>query len=120
MKSTFHHWECVKHCGACCRLDPAQREEALLALNEEQRSIYLEMVNSDGWCKYFDTGSRSCRIYDKRPDFCRVSSLLDLFDVSNDNLDNFAVNCCIQQIRSEYGGRSREIRRFKKAIMAKN
>ena len=35
-----------------------------------------------------------------------------LFNIEPDQLDAFAIDCCKQQIRSVYGGRSRELRRF--------
>ena len=70
-------WTCIHHCGACCRLAPEERQEALDALTEEQRETYLGMVGEDGWCKHYDSGGRR-RIYAERPT-CRVSSL-DLFD----------------------------------------
>jgi len=124
-------WQCIAGCGACCRLDPAERGEALAALSEAQRSQYLAMVGSDGWCIHFDTGGRRCRIYDDRPSFCRVENLLSLFgpqhaaaDHAADDApggdaldaDAFAIACCTQQIRSEFGGRGRVMRRFLKAI----
>ena len=72
-------WRCIQGCGACCRLDPALRPEALDALNAEQRHQYLAMVGADGWCIHFDTGGRRCRVYSDRPDFCRVENLMRLF-----------------------------------------
>ena len=74
------------------------------------------MVGEDGWCKHYDSGGRRCRIYAERPDFCRVSSLADLFDVPAEDTDAFAIACCNQQIRSLYGGRSSEMRRFTRAV----
>ena len=113
-------WRCISGCGSCCRLDPAEREEALEALTPEQQEQYLAMVGADGWCIHFNTGSRSCSIYDTRPDFCRVSNLMSLFGDSPDgdpgDADRFAIACCKQQIRSEHGGRGRVMRRFLRAI----
>lgn len=109
-------WTCIHHCGACCRLAPEERQEALEALTNEQRETYLSMVGEDGWCVHYDSGGRQCRIYDDRPDFCRVSSLAALFDVPAQEADAFAIACCNQQIRSLYGGRSREMRRFTRAV----
>jgi uncharacterized protein len=111
-----YSWSCVSNCGACCRLDPAQRPEALEALSTEQKRLYLEMVGSDGWCIHFDTGSRRCRIYASRPDFCRVDQLAELFDVEPAEQSDFAIACCRDQIRVEYGGRSQESKRFERAI----
>ena len=111
-----HSWRCINSCGACCRLDPEQRSEALEALSEEQRRQYLSMVGPDGWCIHYDTGGRRGRIYDQRPSFCRVSSLAELFDVEHEHREAFAIACCREQIRVEYGGRSLELRRFERAI----
>ena len=145
-------WQCIPGCGACCRLDPELRPEAVEALSPEQRQRYLALVGPDGWCIHFDTGGRRCRIYAERPDFCRVENLLSLFGheqtaeqgpdqtpdqtregqasdaragdagacdaQANNTLANaaLAVACCTQQIRGEYGGRSREMRRFQRAL----
>ena len=124
MACSRHSWQCISGCGACCRLDPSQRGEALDALNAEQRQQVLAMVGPDGWCIHFDTGGRRCRIYDTRPSFCRVENLIGLFgadadhDHPIDHLDGdaLAIACCKQQIRSEYGGRGRVMRRFLRAI----
>ena len=59
-------WSCIKHCGACCRLAPEERADALAALNEEQQRTYLAMVGPDGWCIHYDTGSQRCTIYEER------------------------------------------------------
>ncbi|HGY5552716.1 MAG TPA: YkgJ family cysteine cluster protein [Prochlorococcus sp.] len=109
-------WQCINNCGACCRLDPYQREEAIEALDDKQRKTYFEMVNLDGWCKHYDSGGRRCRIYDSRPEFCKVSSLKSLFHLSPSELDLFAIDCCRQQIRSVYGGRSTELRKFERNL----
>jgi hypothetical protein len=174
--SRRQHWQCISGCGACCRLDPEERGEAIEALDADQRELYLSMVGSDGWCIHFDTGGRRCRIYDQRPDFCRVENLMTLFGsrdpgepappkptqtsqlsqgdrrqggnsptgtnfvdeadlvgeanfVGEANLvgeANFAgeasalaIACCKQQIRSQYGGRGRVMRRFLRVIRQK-
>ena len=134
-------WQCISGCGACCRLDPALRGEALEALDPEQQQTYLAMVGADGWCIHFDTGSRRCRIYAQRPDFCRVDNLVGLFSAggcggaatpaaAGDNpdspqsnnlgqhgsLDELAIACCRQQIRSEWGGRGKVMRRFNRSV----
>ena len=109
-------WRCIPGCGSCCRLDPALRAEAIEALSPEQRSTYLKMVGSDGWCIHFDTGGCRCRIYEQRPDFCRISSLVGLFGNDGESGDALAIACCKQQIRSEHGGHGRVMRRFLRAI----
>ena len=116
-------WQCISGCGACCRLDPAERGEALEALSAEEREQYLAMVGPDGWCIHFDTGGRRCRIYESRPSFCRVENLISLFGEADnapeaEPIDGaaMAIACCKQQIRSEFGGRGRVMRRFLRAI----
>jgi hypothetical protein len=144
------HWRCISGCGACCRLDPALRGEDLDCLDAEQRRTYLAMVGEDGWCIHFDTGSRRCRIYDARPDFCRVENLVALFAGSGTSGETpagmaaaepgaeragvpgspeglpgvpldpaaqaLAIASCRTQIRAEYGGRGRVMKRFEQAI----
>ena len=109
-------WQCIKTCGACCRIHPQERIEALEVLNEAQLKVYLEMVGEDGWCLHYDRASRRCRVYEERPDFCRVSSLAKFFNISDEETDQFAIQCCLDQIRSVYGGRSNEMKRFKGSL----
>ena len=119
MTRPVERWACMDQCGACCRLAPDERPEAVESLDPNQQQQYLSMVGADGWCIHFDSGSRRCRIYDTRPDFCRVSSLCGLFGVEPDHVDAFAIACCRQQIRSVHGGRSRELRKFERLIRSK-
>lgn len=116
MSGAMGSWTCISQCGACCRLCPEEREEALEALSDDQRRLYLSMVGPDGWCLNYDSGGRRCRIYETRPDFCRVQQLGELFHVCDTDLETFAVSCCRQQIRSVYGGRSGVLRRFDRAL----
>ena len=81
---TKKQWTCIKHCGACCRLAPDERADALAALNDAQQRLYLSMVGPDGWCIHYDTGRQRCRIYEERPDFC-VSGLGQSFQVEDMN-----------------------------------
>lgn len=104
------------------------------------------MVGEDGWCIHFDTGGRRCSIYDSRPDFCRVENLVALFagpsasetpapaeataphlsepsrgDAREQVLldpaaEALAIASCRTQIRAEYGGRGRVMKRFQQAI----
>lgn len=127
-RSPAPRWQCISGCGACCRLDPAQRPEALDALTAEQRRTYLALVGEDGWCVHYDSGGRRCRIYAERPDFCQVANLVALFDPDRTPVDTrpaepppgradaLAIACCLQQIRSEYGGRSGVMKRFLRAL----
>ena len=105
-------WSCADHCGACCKLDPVQRQEALSALSQKEQSLYLSMVAEDGWCRHFDKVSRRCNIYADRPSFCDVKQISRIFNVESENFDQFAISCCKQQIRYLYGGRSIEMKNF--------
>ena len=113
-------WSCIEGCGACCRLNPEEREEAISVLNQEQKKIFFSMVETDGWCRYYNKENRKCTIYNERPDFCNVANMSRIFDISDYNLDNFAINCCKQHIRHVYGGRSKVMRKFKSELSFSN
>jgi len=109
-------WQCIQGCGACCRLDPALRPEALDLLDHEQLQTYLAMVGEDGWCIHYDTGGQRCRIYASRPDFCQVSTIMDQLGAQGEEADALAISFCRQQIRSESGGRGKVMQRFARAL----
>jgi uncharacterized protein len=111
-------WQCAKQCGACCNLDPSDRPELAEYLNPDELALYLSLVGSDGWCINFDQDSRTCRIYDSRPRFCRVQAdtFYEMFGIEPEDLNNFAITCCHQQIEAVYGDRSLELLRFDREI----
>jgi len=76
------------------------------------------MVGPDGWCIHFDRENRDCRIYSDRPRFCRVQAdvFQDLYGVEPEELNDFAIDCCQQQIEGVYGDRSPEMERFNAAV----
>jgi uncharacterized protein len=115
-------WQCVKQCGACCNLDPSDRPELADYLTTEELQTYLSLVGADGWCIHFDQDSRECKIYDSRPRFCRVQAdtFQDMFGIQPEDLNDFAIDCCRQQIEAVYGDRSLEILRFDQAIGISN
>jgi hypothetical protein len=45
-----------------------------------------------------------------------VENLMQLFGAEGEDADALAIACCTQQIRSEYGGRGRVMRRFRCAV----
>ena len=105
-------WSCVTGCGACCRLAPEERADAMQALDEQQTFLYLSMVGEDGWCIHFDKNLRRCKIYSDRPSFCKVSNLDQFFDFETSDFDSFAVACCLEHIETTYGKTSIEYLRF--------
>lgn len=111
-------WRCVKQCGACCQLDPAERPDLEEYLSPEELELYLSLVGDDGWCVNFDHSTRECQIYPDRPRFCRVQADVfeDLYAIEPEELNDFAIACCQQQIEGVYGGRSWEMVRFNREI----
>lgn len=41
-------------------------------MNLKKSELYSDLDRGDGICKYFDTDSKLCIIYDERPDKCNV------------------------------------------------
>lgn len=113
-------WQCIKNCGACCHLDPEARPDLAAYLTAAEMELYLSMVGQDGWCINFDRTTRQCQIYDTRPRFCRVQAdvFYDMFGIAPEELDEFAIECCLQQIEDVYGDRSLEQIRFEMAIVS--
>jgi len=111
-------WLCVKECGACCNLDPTDRPDLDQYLSPEELKLYLSMVGEGGWCVNFDHTRRECRIYEDRPRFCRVEAdvFADLYGVESEELNEFAIECCRQQIEGVYGDRSLEMLRFNREV----
>ena len=111
-------WECVKQCGACCHLDPGERPELSEYLLPDELELYLSMVGEDGWCVNYDRATRECRIYPNRPRFCRVEPQVfeDMYGIYPEELNNFAIDCCQQQILGVYGESSLEMIRFDRAV----
>lgn len=111
-------WQCVKQCGACCHLDPADRPDLESYLSEADLALYLSLVGEDGWCIHYDADTRECKIYEDRPGFCRVrpDTFEAMFGVSADEFEAFAIACCQQQIEGVYGDRSPEMSRFNRAV----
>lgn len=111
------NWQCIQ-CGACCHLAPAERPDLPEYLSSEELKLYLSMVGKDGWCVNYDKVTRECRIYQNRPRFCRVESEVfeDMYGIEPQELNDFAIDCCRQQIYSVYGDRSLEMLSFDRAI----
>ena len=111
-------WHCVKQCGACCHLDPSDRPELDEYLAPNELELYLSLVGADGWCIHFDQQTRECQIYDQRPRFCRVQAdvFQDLYGVEPEELNDFAIDCCQQQIEAVYGEDSSEMQRFEQVV----
>ncbi|MBX2863498.1 MAG: YkgJ family cysteine cluster protein [Leptolyngbyaceae cyanobacterium MAG.088] len=115
-------WQCVKTCGACCNLTPTDRPDLADYLTPEQLETYMGMVGADGWCIYYDANQRLCQIYEQRPSFCRVQAdtFEQMFGIERDELNDFAIECCQEQISGVYGAKSDELERFLTAVENKD
>jgi Fe-S-cluster containining protein len=107
-------WRCVKQCGACCHLDPADRPDLAEYLSPEEIELYLSLVGEGGWCIHYDSHRRECRIYEQRPQFCRVEpdNFQRMYGITTTEFDEFAIACCHQQIECVYGKDSLEMIRY--------
>jgi Fe-S-cluster containining protein len=108
------HWQCIQGCGACCQLNPSDRPDLDSYLTPDELAHYLSLVGEDGWCINYDHEQRRCTIYETRPDFCRVQpdTFSRMFGIDPAELDEFAIDCCEQQIAGVYGNQSEELDRF--------
>jgi len=114
-------WACVQKCGACCKLGPlSSRPDLETYLNPEEFASYESMIGSDDWCKHFDKEKRICKIYDERPEFCRVEpkKFKSMYGIAEDELNDFCAFCCREQIADVYGDESDEMIRFEDVIDA--
>jgi uncharacterized protein len=107
-------WKCVKNCGACCHLDPSDRPDLDTYLPAAELEQYLSLVGPDGWCINFNHLDRTCKIYPDRPRFCRVTDdvFADMFEIGPEEVNDFAIECCHEQIEAVYGPLSLEMVRF--------
>ena len=112
-------WTCIENCGACCKLDLSERGDLDDKLNKEDIALINSMKDKDGWCKNLDRENKKCLIYDNRPHFCRVNEFSYAFQGYLKFGDKFLIDCCKQHISSNYGYKSKEMRRFKTAVTGK-
>ena len=111
-------WHCVSGCGACCYLQPTDRDDLEDYLTAAQLELYLSLVGEDGWCIHYDRQQRSCKIYADRPEFCRVTvaTFQEMFGIEADELPEFAVACCREHIADIYGQDSLEMQQFNQEV----
>ncbi len=76
------------------------------------------MVGEDGWCINYDHDNRECTIYEDRPQFCRVKPDVFeiMYDVPQEEFNEFAIDCCHQQIEAMYGEESTEMSDYKEQV----
>ncbi|KAL8193325.1 hypothetical protein R6Q57_026906 [Mikania cordata] len=113
-------WQCVKNCGACCKLDkgPSFPTPEEIFDDSSDIQLYKSLVGSDGWCIHFEKSTRTCSIYDDRPYFCRVEPHVfeTLYGIDKNKFNQEACSSCIDTIKAVYGSQSEELDKFKIAI----
>ena len=112
-------WTCIENCGACCNFKLNERIDLADKLNKEDLALINSMTGNDGWCKNLDRENKKCLIYQNRPHFCRVNEFSISFKEYLKSGDKFLINCCKQHISSNYGFKSKEMKRFKMAVSSK-
>ncbi len=117
-KTNRETWRCISGCGACCNLDPGDRPNLAEYLSSQELELYLSMVGEEGWCINFDRETRKCLIYEDRPRFCRVKPDIFqvMYDIEPQNFNQFAIDCCRQQIEGVHGKDSEEMLRYNTEI----
>ncbi|MGK7957136.1 MAG: YkgJ family cysteine cluster protein [Crocosphaera sp.] len=118
MKTKTETWKCVQGCGACCNLNPSDRPDLEDYLTPEELDHYLSLVGEEGWCINFDHQTRKCLIYEQRPRFCRVQpdTFQTMYEIDPSDFNDFAIECCRQQIEGVYGAKSTEMEHYNREI----
>lgn len=118
MKKVQETWRCVANCGACCNLTPEDRPDLEEYLTLPELEIYQNMLGEDGWCRNLDKETRKCLIYEDRPNFCRVQPDIfqEMYKVAEHDFNEFAIDCCRDQITGVYGENSEEMTRYNQFI----
>ncbi len=111
-------WRCIENCGACCHLDPSDRPDLDEYLTKQELDLYLSMVGEDGWCINYNHDRRICNIYDERPSFCRVKPDVfeQMYNIPPQEFEDFAIDCCHQQIEAIYGEDSDEMLSYQEKV----
>ncbi|KAJ9540540.1 hypothetical protein OSB04_027046 [Centaurea solstitialis] len=113
-------WQCVKNCGACCKLDKGPKFPSPEEIFDDSSDVqlYKSLVGSDGWCIHFEKSTRTCSIYDDRPYFCRVEPDVfeNLYGIDRKKFNKEACSSCIDTIKAVHGCESKELENFKSAI----
>lgn len=55
----------------------------------DELTKYKSMIGEDDWCVNFDKTNRMCKIYDERPEFCKVdpAKSKQMFGVDDDDFN---------------------------------
>lgn len=110
----------MNNCAACCKLEDFDHDILKdLLKSDADVAEYLDMIDpSSGWCKWFDSFSRTCSIYDHRPRLCSATpqNFNDLYDVPPVQFDDFVISCYRFHISNSFGEQSQESSRYNNLI----
>ena len=112
-------WTCIENCGACCKFDLNERSYLADKLSKEDISLINSMTDKNDWCKNLDRDNKKCLIYETRSHFCRVNEFSIALKGYLKFGDLFLIDCCKQNIPTNYGYKSKEMKIFKKAVSRK-
>jgi len=107
-------WACISNCGACCYLSLESRPDVPKYMSPHELSQYESMIGADGWCVNFDKDTRLCKIYETRPELCKVEK--GIKNIAKDEVSAFARDSCRSHISDVYGGNSIELSRFEEVL----
>ncbi|XP_074368904.1 uncharacterized protein LOC141708946 isoform X1 [Apium graveolens] len=117
-------WQCVKSCGACCKLDkgPSFPSPDEIFDDPSDVELFRSMIGPEGWCVQFEMSTRTCKIYADRPYFCRVEPDIfeQLYGIEKKKFNKEACSSCIDTIKAIYGSQSKELDNFNHAIRGKS
>jgi len=83
-------------------------------MSPDELSQYESMIGADGWCVNFDKDTRLCKIYETRPELCKVEK--GIKNIAKDEVSAFARDSCRSHISDVYGGQSIELSRFEEVL----
>ena len=112
-------WTCIENCGAYCKFDLNERSDFSGKLSKEDISLKNSKSDKNDWCKNLDRENKKCLIYETRSHFCRVNEFSIAFKGYMKFGDIFLKDCCKQNIPTNYGYKSKEMKIFKMAVSRK-
>ncbi|KAK6943727.1 putative zinc- or iron-chelating domain containing protein [Dillenia turbinata] len=117
-------WQCVRDCGACCKLDkgPSFATPDEIFDDPSDIQLYRSLIGPDGWCIHFEKSTRTCSIYPNRPYFCHVEPEIfeTLYGIDKKGFNREACSCCRDTIKAIYGVHSKELNNFNDVVTGKS